>query len=258
MTRGPLAGLGILVTRPAHQAAHLAELIRQAGGKPILFPALEIVDLPDLQRLHALIERLDQFDLAIFISPNAVHKALNLIRAQRALPPHLKIAAIGKGSRKALEQFGVKDVIAPTQRSDSEALLERPELQNIAGLHIVIFRGDGGRELLGDVLAQRGAHLEYAECYRRQKPQADNSALRYLWARNELNAVTVTSTEALRNLYDIAGKLCQQWFKKTPVFVTHERIAQTARELGLEQVYVTEDGDEGIVASIQAWRERNK
>ncbi len=258
MTRGPLAGLGILVTRPAHQAAHLAELIRQAGGKPILFPALEIVDLPDLQRLHALIERLDQFDLAIFISPNAVHKALNLIRAQRALPPHLKIAAIGKGSRKALEQFGVKDVIAPTQRSDSEALLERPELQNIAGLHIVIFRGDGGRELLGDVLAQRGAHLEYAECYRRQKPQADNSALRYLWARNELNAVTVTSTEALRNLYDIAGKLCQQWFKKTPVFVTHERIARTARELGLEQVYVTEDGDEGIVASIQAWRERNK
>jgi uroporphyrinogen-III synthase len=256
MTGAPLAGLGILVTRPAHQAAHLAELIRQAGGNPILFPALEIVDLPDLKHLHALIERLEQFDLAIFISPNAVHKALNLIRAQRELPPHLKIAAIGKGSRKALEQFGVKDVIAPTQRFDSEALLERPELQHIAGLRIVIFRGDGGRELLGDVLMQRGAHLEYAECYRRQKPQADNSALCYLWARNELNAVTVTSTEALRNLYEIAGKLCQQWLKKTPVFVTHERIAQTARELGLEQVYVTEAGDEGIVASIKAWRNK--
>ena len=258
MTRGPLAGLGILVTRPAHQAAHLAELIRQAGGKPILFPTLEIVDPPDLKPLHALIERLEQFDIAIFISPNAVHKALNLIRAQRELPPHLKIAAIGKGSRKALEQFGVKDVIAPTQRFDSEALLERPELQNIAGLRIIIFRGDGGRELLGDVLVQRGAHLEYAECYRRQKPQADNSALRYLWARNELNAVTVTSAEALRNLYDIAGKLCQQWFKKTPVFVTHERIAQTARELGLEQVFVTEAGDEGIVAGIKAWHDQNK
>ena len=254
MSQAPLAGLGILVTRPAHQAAHLAELIRQAGGNPILFPALEIVDLPDLQTLNAQIERLDQFDLAIFISPNAVNKALNLIRAQRELPSNLKIVSIGKGSRKALEQFGMQNVIAPARRFDSEALLECPELQNIAGQRIVIFRGDGGREHLGDALVERGAQVEYAECYRRQKPQADNNALRYLWARNELNAVTVTSSDALRNLYEIAGKLCQQWFKKTPVFVPHERIAQTARELGLEQVFVTEIGDAAMVAGIIAWR----
>ena len=254
MNQAPLAGLGILVTRPAHQAAHLAELIRQAGGQPILFPTLEIVDISDLQPLHALIDRLQQFDLAIFISPNAVHKALNLIRARRALPPALKIAAIGKGSRKALQQFGIAQVIAPTQGFDSEALLEQPELQNISGCRVVIFRGDGGRELLGDVLVQRGAHIEYGECYRRQKPQADSSALRYLWARNELNAVTVTSAEALHNLYDIAGKLCQQWLKKTPVFVPHERIAQTARELGLAQVFVTEAGDAGMLAGMIAWR----
>lgn len=253
MNEAPLAGLGILVTRPAQQAAPLAELIRQAGGNPILFPALEIVDLPDLQPLNALIDRLEQFDLAIFISPNAVQKALNLIRARRELPPTLKIAAIGKGSRKALQQFGVQDIIAPTQGFDSEALLALPELQNVTGRRIVIFRGDGGRELLGDTLMARGAQLTYAECYRRQKPQADGDALRYLWARDELNAVTVTSAEALRNLYDIAGKLCQQWLKQTPLFVPHERIAQAARELGLEQVFVTEAGDEAMVAGIVAW-----
>lgn len=254
MNQPPLANLGILVTRPAQQAAHLAELIRQAGGKPILFPTLEIVDTPDLKPLNAMIDRLDQFDLAIFISPNAVHKALNLIRARRDLPPHLKIAAIGKGSRKALQQFGVQDIIVPLQRFDSEALLERPELQDIKGQHVIIFRGDGGRELLGDILVQRGAQLDYVECYRRQKPEADNKALRYLWARNELNAITVTSAEALHNLYDIAGKLCQQWFKKTPVFVPHARIAQTARALGLEEVFITEAGDEGMLAGLVLWR----
>jgi len=254
MTQAPLAGLGILVTRPAHQAAKLADLIHQAGGNPILFPTLEIVDLPDLQALHALIDRLEQFDLAIFISPNAVQKALNLIRARRELPATLKIAAIGKGSRKALQQFGVQDIIAPTQGFDSEALLALPELQQLAGRSVVIFRGDGGRELLGDTLIARGAQLTYAECYRRQKPQANSDALRYLWARNELNVVTVTSAEALRNLYEIAGKLCQQWLKKTPLFVPHERIAQAARELGLEQVFVTESGDAAMVAGIMAWR----
>lgn len=253
MTTATLAGLGILVTRPAHQAGHLAELIQQAGGTPILFPVLEIADLPDLHALHDIIDRLEQFQLAIFISPNAVQKAMNQIRARRELPSQLKLAAIGKGSRKALAQFGIQEVIAPTQRFDSEALLECPELQQVAGQHIVIFRGDGGRELLGDELQRRGASIEYAECYRRQKPAVDNTRLRFLWARNELNAITVTSTESLRNLYEIAGKLCQQWLCKTPVFVPHERIAQSARELGVEQVFVTAGGDEGLLAGLIAW-----
>ncbi|MEK6662732.1 MAG: uroporphyrinogen-III synthase [Pseudomonadota bacterium] len=254
MKEAPLAGLGILVTRPAHQSEHLANLIRQAGGNPILFPALEIVDIPDLQPLNALIDRLDQFDLAIFISPNAVNKAMNLIRARRKLPASLQIAAIGKGSAKVLAQFGVKNVITPQQRFDSEALLELPELQAVTDKRIVIFRGDGGRELLGDGLTRRGAQLEYAECYRRQKPQVDNGKLLYLWARNELHAITVTSSEVLHNLFDLVGKLGQQWLKKTPVFVPHERIAEAAREMGLEKVFVTEAGDEAMVAGLVAWQ----
>lgn len=254
MIQAPLAGLGILVTRPAHQAEHLANLIRQAGAEPILFPALEIVDLPDLQPLQKLIERLDEYDLAIFISPNAVNKAMNLIRAKGHLPVKLRIAAIGKGSAKVLTLFGVKSVITPQQSFDSEALLDMPALRDVTDQRIVIFRGDGGRELLGDTLTARGAQVEYAECYRRQKPQADNGKLLYLWARNELHAITVTSSEVLRNLYDLVGKLGQQWLKKTPVFVPHIRIAQAAQELGLKQVIVTEAGDENMLASIVAWR----
>ena len=67
MTAGALAGRRIVVTRPAGQSAQLAALIRAAGGEPLLFPALEILDASDLQPALELIERLDQFDLAIFI-----------------------------------------------------------------------------------------------------------------------------------------------------------------------------------------------
>ncbi len=69
-----------------------------------------------------------------------------------------------------------------------------------------------------------------------------------------MDAVTVTSAEALHNLFDLAGKLGQQWLKKTPVFAPHERIAETAREMGLEQVFVTQAGDEGLVAGVAAWQ----
>ncbi len=254
----PLAGVGVLVTRPAAQAHALAALLEAAGARPILFPALEIVDLPDLAPLNAVIDRLDTFDLAIFISPNAVNKAMNLIRARRVLPPRLRIAAIGKGSSKALAAFGINEVIAPDARFDSEALLELPALANVAGWRIVIFRGDGGREHLGDELVRRGAILEYAECYRRRKPQIDSGKLLYHWARNEIDAVTVTSTETLHNLFDLVGKLGQQWLKKTPLFVPHERIAQAARGLGLSDVHVTAGGDEGLLAGLITWNRLRK
>lgn len=252
-SEGPLAGRGIVITRPAHQAQPLADLVRAAGGNPILFPVLEILDAEDLGPLNALINRLDEFDLAIFISPNAVNKAMNLITARRVLPQRLKVAAIGRGSVKELRHFGVASVIAPSKKFDSEALLELPELTDVAGKQMVIFRGDGGRELLGDMLAARGARVEYAECYRRGKPNLDTAPLMKAWARNELHAITVTSSEGLRNLFDMIGKLGQTWLRKTPLFAPHPRIAATARELGLAVVIETGPGDEGLIAQLEQY-----
>ncbi|MEQ1668819.1 MAG: uroporphyrinogen-III synthase, partial [Sulfuriferula sp.] len=197
-----LNGKGILVTRPAHQAAELAEQIRAANGKPVIFPVLEILDTADLAPLYDLIDRLDAVDMAIFISPNAVNKAMNLIKSRRTMPETLQIAAIGRGSSRELKHFGIEKIIAPSARFDSENLLEMPELQEVAGKRIVIFRGDGGRELLGDTLTERGALIEYAECYRRSRPDVNAGNLMRQWSRNEINAVTITSSEGLRNLYD--------------------------------------------------------
>jgi len=246
----PLTGKNIVVTRPAHQARELAAMIRAAGGVATLFPVLEIRDLEDLKPLLDIIARLDEFDLAVFISPNAVNKAMNLITAYRALPPALLCAAIGRGGVKELARFGVTNAIAPSRRFDSEALLELPGMREMRGKRVVIFRGDGGRELLGDTLKARGAAVEYAECYRRGMPNLDAAPLLKAWARNELDAVTVTSSEGLRNLYEMIGALGRQWLRKTAVFVPHPRIAEVARELGLTHVIATEPADEGLMSAL--------
>jgi uroporphyrinogen-III synthase len=254
----PLKDIGVVVTRPAHQAQHLAQLIAAAGGEAILFPVLEILDAGDLRPLNDLIARLDEFDVAIFISPNAVNKALNLIRAQRKVPPQLAIAAIGKGSKKELERCGITQVIAPEKQFDSEGLLALPQFQDMHGKRVVIFRGEGGREMLGDTLISRGAILEYAECYRRCKPSIDTAPLLHRWARGEIHAVTVTSGESLHNLFDLLGKLGQQWLKKTPLFAPHERIAEIARGMGLSQIIVTSSGDEGLITGMSKWARHRK
>jgi len=250
---GTLRGRRVVITRPAGQNERLAELIRADGGEPIVFPAIEILALEDLHPLVAAADRLESFDLAVFISPTAVDKAMTVIQSRRNWPPGLQTATIGRGSEQALRRHGIVDVIAPSGRFDSEALLELLPPPAVAGKRIVIFRGDGGRQLLGDTLIERGATVEYVECYRRTRPTADVSTLLRAWARGEIDAVTIGSSEGLRNLFDLLGEVGQSWLKRTPVFVPHARIAASAHALGCERVIETAPADEGIAAALAAF-----
>ena len=176
---------------------------------------------------------------------------MSLIAGRRSLPPGLRVATIGGGGARALAARGVARVISPQGRYDSEALLELPE---IAGAkRVVIFRGQGGRELLGETLSARGARVEYAECYRRGKPDQDPALLLNAWTRKEIDAVTVTSSEGLRKLFDLVGAPGRQPLQRTPLVAPHPRIAETARSLGVEKVIVTGPGDEGLLGGLSAY-----
>lgn len=240
----PLAGKRILITRPVEQAAKFATLIQQAGGEPVVFPAIKIVEPANPQELAALVGTLHQFDLAIFISPTAVSRAFQHISYW---PPKLHAAAIGSGSAQALHLTltGIQHVIAPAHGNDSEALLALPEMQQVSGKRIIIFRGEGGRELLGNTLRQRGAQVDYAECYRRAKPQADIAPL----LQQHFDAVVVTSREGLQNLHDMLGA---KWaaLQSLPFFMPHPRIASAANLLGIQQTTVTTGGDAGCVEAM--------
>ena len=245
-----LAGRGIVITRPREQAQALTALVKAAAGRPIAFPALEIVDAAESRELRTLIDRLDTYHLAVFVSPTAASRGLNMVRRRRAWPPGLKAAAVGKGSARELERLGVQDVLVPHAGADSEALLALPELADMRGRAVIIFRGAGGRELLGTTLRARGATVDYAECYRRTRPQSDVQALLRAWTLGEIHAVTVTSGEALRNLFDMLGTLGRHWLRKTPLFVAHERIAEAARELGIDAIVVAGASDEAMLHAL--------
>lgn len=248
MASQPLAGLNILITRPREQAGELVQRIALAGGNPILFPLLEISPVSDSQQLKELVARLEEFHLAIFISPNAVRYGMQAIGGAAALPAHLKIATVGQGSAKALRELGLREIIAPSDRFDSEALLALPELQQVVDRRIVIFRGDGGRELLGDTLRARGATVEYAECYRRSRPQQSVAALQV-----PVDAVTITSSEALANLWEMLDPAMRERFAAIPLFSPHERITAAADQLGWRNVVPTASGDDGLVDALLAW-----
>jgi uroporphyrinogen-III synthase len=261
MSPRPLTGVRVLVTRPRDQAEALARLIKAEGGEAIRFPVIEIAEPQNSEALHAVIDRLDQFSLAIFISPNAVSRGMKAVQTRRgAWPAPLRVACVGRGSARELKHFPVAHVITPPDQFDSEALLALPELQSVSGSRIVIFRGEGGRELLGDTLKARGAIVEYAECYRRQRPAVDVAPLLQRLTRHEIDIVSITSVDGLNNLLDMLGPAGKKFLLQTPFVVIGPRQALACRERGFTVApqIATEASDETILEAIKTWRETQK
>ena len=195
----PLRGLTIVVTRPRAQASRLAGWIAEQGGEPLIFPLLEISPVIDPAPLQAVITRLGNYSLAVFISPNAVDFSVPAILAKQAWPSGLQAAAIGQSSVALLARYGIDHALAPVERFDSEALLELPEMQRarVAGKRVLILRGNGGRELLADTLRERGAEVDAVSCYQRSAP-ADAAPLQALWRSGRLDALTISSSRPTR------------------------------------------------------------
>jgi len=253
MSSGPLSGRGIVITRPSARASALAERIRAAGGDPVLFPTIEILAPENPGAVADLIARLDEFQLAIFVSRSAAQRGHSMVSASRGWPSGLRVAAVGAGTAQALEERGFHAVIAPAGEADSEALAALPELQDLRGRSVVIFRGQGGREWLRERLEARGARVEYAECYRRARPDADAGALLARWQRGGIEAALITSAEGLANFFEMLGPTGAGYLRATPVFVPHPRIAAAAEQLGVRKIIDTGPGDDRTVAEMSAF-----
>ncbi|MBI4294312.1 MAG: uroporphyrinogen-III synthase [Betaproteobacteria bacterium] len=250
---GGLAGRSILITRPAGQAERVAARVRAAGGEAIVYPAIEIAPPENPHALGSILDRLDGFQIAIFISPTAVAKGHAAVVARRAWPIGMRLAAVGEGTAAALAALGFEGVIAPVGRGDSEALAAMAELSDVRGKSIVIFRGEGGRESLRRALEARGASVEYAECYRRVRPRADPAALIARWAHSGVHAVSITSTEGLENLIAILGEQGAAHLRATPVFVPHPRVAEAARLSGVRETVLVDPGDDALVQALASF-----
>ena len=248
-----LTGRVILVTRPAGLGGDLAQSVRAAGGEVIFFPAIEIAPPADPRLLEELIDGLDRFHIAIFISPSAVIKANEAVAARRSWPRSLRIAAVGSATAAALARLGFNGVVAPAGRGDSRALAALPELAEVSGKSIVILRGEGGRETLREALESRGASVSYAQCYRRARPAADPAPLLARWQQGGVDAVSVTSSEGLENLAAMLGDEGAALLRTTPVFVPHPRIAEVCARFGAEKTVLTGEGDPHLLAALDAF-----
>jgi len=198
----PLYGWRVLVTRAEEQAGALAETLRRAGAEPVVLPTIRVVPVPGAA-LDAPIARLDDYDLVVFTSANAV-RLFARAAAARGVPlaeRRPRAVCVGPVTAAAAAEAGLSVEPLPG-RFDAEGVLEAlVQRHPLAGRRILLPRAERAREVLPEGLRRAGAEVESVVVYRTEPAPLDADGLRGRLVRDELHALTFTSPSTVRHFF---------------------------------------------------------
>lgn len=246
--------MNILVTRPSPAGEMLVSRLRALGLVAWSFPLIEFTPGRELNLLPDRLAMLGAEDMVFVLSQHAVTFAhTHLQQHHQPWPTQPRYFAIGRTTALALHTVSSIDVRYPLDREISEVLVQLPELQNIQGKRALILRGNGGRELLGDTLAERGAHVEFCECYQRCEKFYDGAQEAMRWYTRGVDTIVVTSGEMMQQLFTLTPPWYREnWLLRCRLVVVSTRLADLAQEMGWQDLLVAENADnDALLRALQ-------
>ena len=235
----------VLVTRPSPAGEELVGRLRTLGVEAWSLPLIEFTPGRELPYLPEYLTHLAPGDLLVALSKQAVNfAAAALKQAEMRWPEQVSAFAIGRATALALHANSGLQVNYPRDREISEVLLQLPELQNINGKTALILRGNGGRELLGTVLGERGASVRFCECYQRNFIHYTGEEEAARWYERGISTLVVTSGEMLQQLWSLFPDWHKHhWLLRCQLIVVSERLAFQAVDLGWKKIKVADNAD---------------
>lgn len=198
----PLAGKRIIVTRARHQAGQLSAELAKLGAEAIEIPAIEIVPPVSFGRMDAALRNLRQFQWLVVTSANTVRiirERCAVLKLTSADLAHLKTAAVGATTARALEEAGLPVTVTPKEYV-AESLIDTlgNETRN---LRVLIVRAAVARDVIPETLRQRGAHVQVVEAYRTVVPQDSVDKIAKVFAGEPPDAAIFASSSTVTNFF---------------------------------------------------------
>lgn len=244
----------VVITRPRSQYESFANLVSSFGAKPISFPTIEISPLTDTVHLDQSLKQLENYDWLILTSVNGVEVVWERLGELGidALPPGLKIAAIGPKTATALKEQGVHPSFVPEEYI-AEAIY--PGLGNVRDKRVLLARAEQAREALPQLIEEGGGVAEVVSAYRTFPASPDKDGLDTL--RNGVDVITFTSSSTVENFITLL-KNAEMRFDALggdPICAAIGPItARTAQEFGLPiRVVATTYTIEGLAQAISKY-----
>ncbi len=198
----PLAGYRVLVTRPRELSFSLTEGLRRQGAEVLELPAIEVVPLPDPARLRQACGHLRDYRWLVFTSPTGVRLFFDQLRTfsvdLRQLAP-CKIAALGEGTQKALQERGFSPDLVP---SVYEGACLGKALAAVChpSDRILLPRAEAGNQEILNELA--GFQVEDVPVYRTVFHRKDCVEERKLFEEGQVDCVIFTSASTVRGFVE--------------------------------------------------------
>lgn len=230
----PLAGVTVVVARPADQAAAMVTLLEARGAIPLVVPLIEIVDTDAPESLEAALTTIDSFDWAIVTSPNAANRVADAVRATS----HVRIAAIGSATADLLPRVD----LVPDRQSAAGLLEEFPDGTG----RVLVLQAAAGAPTLATGLAAKGweVHRVHTHSSRPVRPTA-----RQQIAVLRAAAVLLTSGSQARSWVDVFGDAAPP-----VVGAIGPQTAEDAARAGLKVSFVAADHSlVGLVDALQGF-----
>jgi uroporphyrinogen-III synthase len=228
----------LLLTRPQEESQALAATLAQHGVFSSSMPLLEIQPLAETAAQRSLMLDLKRYAAVIVVSKPAARLGLESLKRYWPQPPaNLPWFSVGAATGRLLTDAGL-NVCWPQAAEDSEALLQLPQLRRalqVAEPRVLIFKGEGGRELLAEHLRAQGVTVDYLSLYRRALPDYPEGVLIECVRAEQLNGVLVSSAQGLEHLIRLAAVDWAQVASLT-LFVPSQRVALLAQAAGVEHV----------------------
>ena len=257
-------GLRVLVGRARHQAGALSSQLRDLGAQVIEIPFIEIRRPRTYQPLDSAVKQIGGYDWLILTSVNGVEalweRVRKLKRTRRHLR-HLKIAAIGPATRKAIEERGLKVNVVPEEYvAESVVKSLRREVE---GKRVLLARAKVARDVIPRELRKLGAQVDVVEAYETVVPETSRARLRAVLKspKRRPDVVTFTSSSTVRNFVGLLGP-SRGRFARVHTSLAGVQFASigpvtssTLRELGLPvDIEAREYTIPGLVEAIAAAR----
>ncbi|MGB8771849.1 MAG: uroporphyrinogen-III synthase [Candidatus Korobacteraceae bacterium] len=202
----PLTGCRVLVSRAKKQAGALSSALRQLGCEVIEIPFIEIRKPTSYTPLDTSLRNLATYDWLILTSVNGVDALFERLTKKNFKPSalaHLKIAAIGPATRKAIEQHGLQVAVTPKEyvaESVVAALRRRAK-----GKRVLLVRAKVARDVIPHELRRAGAQVDVVEAYETVAPKLSKTRLHAALASKagRPHAITFTSSSTVRNFVEL-------------------------------------------------------
>ena len=252
-----LAGMSVVITRPSLQSKSIHKCLADLGAKPILFPCIEIISLDCQSAIQALPVNMQEIDIFVFVSSNAVSCGMAQITAlNNQIKTSKTFAAVGQATSQSLRQVGVQKILAPEPSFDSEQLLLLPELTSAQGKTVLIIKGEDGRTLIQDTLTRRQAKVYTLNVYRRQLPANSNPNV----LRPPIDAIFFTSSEIVENMLQLVPASSLGTVLQSQSITGHPRIAAKVTSLGFQKlpIIAANPSDAEMLAALQEWANRTE